>query len=164
MSATEWASTLQQSDEFRGRLVGLLAPLPEPNLFGWAWALTTIGGQPVLIGAVARSHSLRHHPALDADHIAATDNVPHMLMQAGERQAAVRLFLVLGHSSAVMMVAVAVPAMGPPASALFLFVIATADLMVPGEACRTDICCDSRSQMHECRQGFALGTNHNKRI
>ena len=121
MSATEWASPLQQSDEFRGRLVRLLALLSEPNLF--AWALTIICGQPVLIGTVARSYTFEHYPALGADHTAATDNVPYALMQAGEREVAIRLFLVLERSSTLMMaaVAVAVPAMGPPASALFPF-------------------------------------------
>jgi hypothetical protein len=136
MSATEWASPLQQSDEFRGRLVRLFARLSEPNLF--AWALTIICGQPVLIGTVARSYTFEHYPALGADHTAATDNVPYALMQAGEREAAIRLFLVLERSSALMIaaVAVAVPAMEPPASALFLFAIPTGNLMKPSGAAR----------------------------
>jgi high-affinity nickel-transport protein len=150
MSATEHASAFQQSDGFRGRLIGLLSALTATNLLAWAWALTAFAGQPVLIGTAVLAYSLGLRHALDADHIAAIDNVTRKLMQEGKRPVAVGLFFALGHSSVVMVASVAIAAaaksftdqfaayreiggvLGTSASALFLFAIATANLIVLG--------------------------------
>src|SRR6267154_3887403 len=54
------------------------------NLAAWAWALTAFHHYPVLLGTafLAYSFGLRH--AVDADHIAAIDNVSRKLMQEGK--------------------------------------------------------------------------------
>jgi len=53
------------------------------NLFAWAWALAEFGGRSALLGTALLSYifGLRH--AVDADHIAAIDNVVRKLMQDG---------------------------------------------------------------------------------
>src|ERR1700737_1363678 len=110
MSATEHASTSSQSDGFRGRLIGLLSALVATNLLAWAWALTAFDGQPVLIGTAVLAYSLGLRHALDADHIAAIDNVTRKLMQEGKRPVAVGLFFALGHSAVVLLASVAIAA------------------------------------------------------
>jgi nickel/cobalt transporter (NiCoT) family protein len=136
------------SDGFRRRLVGVLSALILANLLAWGWALTAFAAQPVLMGTAVLAYSLGLRHALDADHIAAIDNVTRKLMQEGKRPVAVGLFFALGHSAVVMLasVAIAVTAksftdevapyrkiggiIGTSASALFLFIIATANLIV----------------------------------
>src|SRR6185437_2706944 len=49
---------------------------------------------------------LRH--AVDADHIAAIDNVTRRLMQDGQRPAAVGLFFSMGHSTVVALASAAI--------------------------------------------------------
>ena len=150
MSVTEHASPFSQSDGFRGRLIGIFCGLVATNLLAWAWALTAFAGQPVLIGTAVLAYSLGLRHALDADHIAAIDNVTRKLMQEGKRPVSVGLFFALGHSSVVMTASVAIAAaaksftdqfaayreigavLGTSASALFLFAIAAANLMVLG--------------------------------
>ena len=61
----------------------------------------TFRGHPVLLGTalLAYSFGLRH--AVDADHIAAIDNVTRKLMQEGKRPVSVGFFFALGHSTVV---------------------------------------------------------------
>lgn len=95
---------------------------------------------------LAYSLGLRH--AIDPDHIAAIDNVTRKLMQDGQRPVAVGFFFALGHSTVVVVASLAVALttsvltdkfaayrqiggiLGTSASALFLFIIAVANLMV----------------------------------
>ena len=67
-------------------------------------------GHPALLGTalLAYGFGLRH--AVDADHIAAIDNVTRKLMQEGKRPIGVGFFFALGHSSIVLVVATAVAA------------------------------------------------------
>jgi nickel/cobalt transporter (NiCoT) family protein len=138
------------ADGFRGRLIGVLSALVAANLLAWAWALTAFAGQPVLIGTAVLAYSLGLRHALDADHIAAIDNVTRKLMQERKRPVAVGLFFALGHSSVVLAASVAIAlaaksftdqfaayreiggVIGTAASALFLFIIAAANLVVLG--------------------------------
>ena len=73
------------------------------NVAAWAWALIAFHDHPVLLGTcfLAYSFGLRH--AVDADHIAAIDNVTRKLMQEGKRPLAVGLFFSLGHSTVVVL-------------------------------------------------------------
>jgi high-affinity nickel-transport protein len=102
----------------------------------------------VLLGAaiLAYTFGLRH--AVDADHVAAIDNVTRKLMQEGKRPVAVGFFFALGHSTVVVLASLAVALtanalsdrlvsyreiggiVGTSASALFLFLIAIANLIV----------------------------------
>ena len=77
----------------RGRVVGLYAALIGANVAAWAWALAVLHDTPVLLGTapLAYGFGLRH--AVDADHIAAIDNVTRKLMQAGQRPIGVGLLV-----------------------------------------------------------------------
>jgi high-affinity nickel-transport protein len=74
----------------------------------WAWAWLALRGQPVLLGTAAVAYGLGLRHAVDADHIAAIDNVTRKLMQQGKRPVAVGLFFALGHSSVVFLASAAV--------------------------------------------------------
>jgi high-affinity nickel-transport protein len=118
------------------------------NIAAWAWALIAFRDYPVLLGTamLAYSFGLRH--AFDADHIAAIDNVTRKLMQEGKRPVGVGLFFSLGHSTIVVGLSIAIAltatalqsqfdtfktvggVIGTLVSALFLFVIAFANILV----------------------------------
>ncbi len=87
----------------RARLVVLYTLLAAANLAAWAWAWASFGGRPALLGSalLAWVFGLRH--AMDADHIAAIDNVVRKLMQEGRRPTLVGLFFSLGHSTIVVL-------------------------------------------------------------
>src|SRR3984957_5924246 len=91
----------------RGPLIGIYGWLVAANLAAWAWAFLIFHGQPLLLGTalLAYGFGLRH--AVDADHIAAIDNVTRKLMQEGKRPIGVGFFFALGHST-VVIIAVAV--------------------------------------------------------
>jgi high-affinity nickel-transport protein len=133
---------------FRARVIAIYAFLIAANLAAWIWALLAFAHQPVLIGTAVLAYSLGLRHAIDADHIAAIDNVTRKLMQEGQRPVAVGFFFALGHSTVVMVASLAVALtanalseelasyreiggiIGTSASALFLFIIAIANLVV----------------------------------
>ena len=92
----------------RRKLALLYAGLLGANLAVWAWAVTAYRDHPVLLGTalLAYGFGLRH--AVDADHIAAIDNVTRRLMQGGRQPVTVGLFFALGHSSVVVLASIAV--------------------------------------------------------
>ena len=132
----------------RGELWGLFGLLLAANACAWVWALVVFGGQPALLGTalLAYTFGLRH--AVDADHIAAIDNVVRKLMQVGQRPLWVGFFFALGHSTVVVLATVAIAAtaaalqgrfenfrevggvIGTGVSALFLLSIAFVNLIV----------------------------------
>ena len=83
------------------------------NVGAWAWALLLFHDHPLLLGTalLAYGFGLRH--AVDADHIAAIDNVTRKLMQEGQRPVAVGFFFSLGHSTVVVLAAVGVAVTAP---------------------------------------------------
>src|ERR1700743_3884998 len=89
----------------RPRLITLYAVLIAANLGAWAWALIAFRHHPLLLGTalLAYGFGLRH--AVDADHIAAIDNVTRKLMQEGKRPVPVGSFFALGHSAVVILAA-----------------------------------------------------------
>src|ERR1700753_3396173 len=93
---------------FRIEVTALYAVLIGANLVCWIWALWSFAHQPVLIGTAVLAYSLGLRHAIDADHIAAIDNVTRKLMQEGKRPIAVGLFFALGHSTVVVLASVAV--------------------------------------------------------
>jgi high-affinity nickel-transport protein len=133
---------------FRGRMIGIYGILLVANVAAWISAFIVFAHQPVLIGTAVLAYSLGLRHAIDADHIAAIDNVTRTLMQAGKRPVAVGFFFALGHSTVVVLASVSVAltahamtvkfaayraiggVLGTSASALFLFVIAIANLVV----------------------------------
>jgi high-affinity nickel-transport protein len=86
------------STEVRAKIIGLYAFLFAANIGGWIWAIAAFHNSPVLIGTslLAWAYGLRH--AVDADHIAAIDNVTRKLMQEGKRPITVGFFFAMGHS------------------------------------------------------------------
>jgi nickel/cobalt transporter (NiCoT) family protein len=132
----------------RGRIVAIYGLLVFANIASWMWAFIAFAGKPVLIGTAVLAYSLGLRHAIDADHIAAIDNVTRKLMQEGKRPVAVGFFFALGHSTVVMVASLAVALtatalsdelvsyreiggiIGTSASALFLFIIAIANLVV----------------------------------
>lgn len=128
--------------------LGLLTSLILANVAAWAWAFVAFHGQPFLLGTALLAWSLGLRHAVDADHIAAIDNVTRKLMQAGRPSVTIGLFFALGHSAVVALVvaglAVAAPLLGGRleafkeiggligalASSLFLFAIALVNLVI----------------------------------
>jgi high-affinity nickel-transport protein len=92
-----------QDAELGGKVAGIYAVLVAANVLAWIWALVAFHDYPVLVGTafLAYTFGLRH--AVDADHIAAIDNVTRKLMQEGKRPLGVGLFFSLGHSTVVVM-------------------------------------------------------------
>jgi nickel/cobalt transporter (NiCoT) family protein len=140
-TAPEWLG-------FRGRLVAIYGILIVANVAAWLWALIAFSQQPILMGTAVLAYSLGLRHAIDPDHIAAIDNVTRKLMQEGQRPVAVGFFFALGHSTVVVAASIAIALaanaltarfaayreiggmIGTSASALFLFVIAAANLNV----------------------------------
>lgn len=125
----------------------LFGGLIAANVAAWAWAFAAFGDRPTIMATalLAWVFGLRH--AVDADHIAAIDNVVRKLMQAGETPRSVGLYFALGHSTVVvvatMLLAFGVVSLGGDSllkeiggligtsvSALFLLVIAAINLAI----------------------------------
>src|SRR5271157_2952689 len=93
------------SGNFRNRIVGIYSFLVAVNIGAWVWAIIAFRDRPVLLGTaiLAYTFGLRH--AVDADHIAAIDNVTRKLMQDGKRPVSVGFYFALGHSTIVIIAA-----------------------------------------------------------
>ena len=135
-------------DGARGKVIGLYTILISANAVTWLWALVAFRDNTLLLGTafLAYSFGLRH--AFDADHIAAIDNITRKLMQEGRRPLAVGFFFSLGHSTIVIGLVLALAltttalqgrfaalkdiggVIGTSVSALFLFTIAAANIVV----------------------------------
>ena len=91
----------------RRRLGGFFAAVALLHVVGWGALLLTAGSHPELLGlgALAYTFGLRH--AFDADHIAAIDNTTRKLLQDGRKPVGAGFFFSLGHSSVVLLIAVA---------------------------------------------------------
>ena len=126
----------------------LFAGLIAANLGAWAWAWAAFHDRPILLGSafLAWTFGLRH--AVDADHIAAIDNVVRKLIQDGRRPLTAGLWFSLGHSTIVILASLAVASMaqalqrvlegwqaigslvGTSVSATFLLAIGCANLFI----------------------------------
>ena len=146
---------IRESAGLRGRIIGIYALLILATLAAWAWAALLFRHQPVLLGTalLAYGFGLRH--AVDADHIAAIDNVTRKLMQEGKRPVGVGFCFAMGHSAVVVLAAAAVAAtaasmegrfeplkglggvISTSVSALFLFAIAAINLLILRSVWRT---------------------------
>jgi nickel/cobalt transporter (NiCoT) family protein len=94
--------------DLRRRLIAVYSVLIGGNILIWLWALVVLGDRPLLLGTalLAYTFGLRH--AVDADHIAAIDNVTRKLMQQGQRPIGVGFFFSLGHSAIVVLMSIGV--------------------------------------------------------
>jgi nickel/cobalt transporter (NiCoT) family protein len=139
----------------RGRAARLLVALVVANVAVWAWALSAFHAYPLLLGTALLAYGLGVRHAIDADHIAAIDNVTRKLMHGGKRPIGVGFFFSLGHSTVVVLasIAIAVTAtaltrqfaafhaigsmIGTVVSALFLLVIAIMNVFILVSVYRT---------------------------
>jgi len=132
----------------KSKVAGIYGVLLAFNAVAWFWAFVAFRHYPLLLGTafLAYSFGLRH--AVDADHIAAIDNVTRKLMHEGKRPVAVGFLFSLGHSTIVVLGSAAIAGtalllqhradvfrniggiVGTLVSSLFLFGIAFANLIV----------------------------------
>jgi high-affinity nickel-transport protein len=93
------------SDKLRNRIIGIYSFLAAVNIGAWIWAIIAFHDKPILFGTafLAYTFGLRH--AVDADHIAAIDNVTRKLMQDGQRPVSVGFYFAFGHSTIVFIAA-----------------------------------------------------------
>ena len=94
----------------RGRVVLLFVLLGVANVAAWAWAAVAFRHYPVLLGTAMLAYGLGLRHAIDADHIAAIDNVTRKLVADGERPIGVGLIFSLGHSTVVVAASIAIAA------------------------------------------------------
>ena len=126
----------------------LFAGLVAANLAAWIWAWLAFHDRPLLLGSafLAWMFGLRH--AVDADHIAAIDNVVRKLVQDGRRPLTAGLWFSLGHSTIVVLASLGVAGtaramvhamagweafgslIGTSVSAVFLLAIGAANLFI----------------------------------
>ena len=130
------------------RIISIYAVLVAANVAAWSWAFVAFHDHPILLGTcfLAYSFGLRH--AVDADHIAAIDNVTRKLMQEGKQPLTVGLFFSLGHSTVVILATIGIALassafkhqleefrtvgslIGVSVSAAFLLIIAAINLLI----------------------------------
>ncbi|WP_456713547.1 HoxN/HupN/NixA family nickel/cobalt transporter [Bradyrhizobium sp. USDA 4353] len=133
----------------RARSVALVAGLVLANALAWAWAFALYADRPAIVGTALLAWLLGLRHAVDADHIAAIDNVVRKLVQDGDRPRAAGLYFALGHSSVVVIATIVVSlvagadllsedstiraiggTIGTSVSAGFLLLIAVANLIL----------------------------------
>ncbi len=78
------------------------------NLAAWALALAVFHSCVVALGWCFAAYGFGLQHAVDADHLAAIDNVTRKLMQENKRPVAVGLFFSLGHSTVVVLLSLLV--------------------------------------------------------
>ena len=137
------------------KIVNLYVFLILSNIAVWMLALFIFHDFPLLIGSsvLAYSFGLRH--AVDADHIAAIDNVTRKLMQDGKKPISVGFFFSLGHSTIVVLLTIAIALtagniqqnmpqfkevgglIGTSVSALFLLFIAALNMVILWDVFKT---------------------------
>ena len=109
----ELAARAKGRGEVRRAIIAVYALLAAGNIAAWAWALVVFADQPLALGSafVAYSFGLRH--AVDADHIAAIDNVTRKLVHEGGRPVTTGLYFSIGHSTVVCLAAAVIAATTP---------------------------------------------------
>lgn len=93
---------------FRRPVAGLAAVLVAANAGAWLWAVLVFRDYPVLLGTALLAYGLGLRHAVDADHIAAIDNVTRKLRQEGQRPVTVGFWFSLGHSTVVILATVGI--------------------------------------------------------
>lgn len=96
------------TSDMRGKVIGIYGFLLAMNIGAWIWAFASFHDQPEMLGIslLAYTFGLRH--AVDADHIAAIDNVTRKLMQEKKRPIAVGFFFSMGHSLVLLIGVIAI--------------------------------------------------------
>ena len=140
---TYLTSALDDASSHQSRkIVAIYVLLFAANAAVWTWAFSVLAGQPRLLGTAFLAYVLGLRHAVDADHIAAIDNVVRKLMQEGKRPVSAGLFFSLGHSL-IVTIAVAVivgtafvpfkvvgAVIGTGTSAFFLLTVAAINVVI----------------------------------
>ena len=118
------------------------------NISAWSGALLLFQQHPLLLGTALLSFGLGLRHAVDADHIAAIDNVTRKLIQTEQRPIGVGFFFALGHSTVVLFACITIAwasaeiatrfeafkeigsLIGTLVSAFFLLIIATLNALI----------------------------------
>ncbi len=132
----------------RPKLIALYTILIAANALAWVWAIAVLQDHSLLLATAFIAYGLGLRHAVDADHIAAIDNVTRKLMQEGKRPITVGFFFALGHSTVVLGASIVIAltaaslqqrfpglidvggVVGTSVSALFLFAIAMINVVV----------------------------------
>ena len=141
--------------DIHGKVIGMYVFLLAANISAWVWAIIAFHSHPALLGTAVLAYSFGLRHAVDADHIAAIDNVTRKLMQENKRPIAVGFFFSLGHSlvlvlgvAAIVLTATALESqfqsfnndagvIGTIVSTTFLLLIAVMNLMIAISVYRT---------------------------
>lgn len=138
----------------RRRISLLFAALIAANILAWMWAYSLFHSQPLMLGTALLAWGLGLRHAVDADHIAAIDNVTRKLMQDGQRPIATGFWFAIGHSGIIGIASVGIAVttsalsrfgafkevggmIATVVSALFLFTIAGMNLHILRSVWRT---------------------------
>jgi nickel/cobalt transporter (NiCoT) family protein len=78
------------------------------NVTSWLTAWMLFSRDSALFGAAALAYILGLRHAVDADHIAAIDNVVRRLVQSGKRPVATGFFFSIGHSTVVLLAVIVI--------------------------------------------------------
>jgi nickel/cobalt transporter (NiCoT) family protein len=130
------------------KLTFIYAGLVGFNVVVWILTFVEFANRPTLMGTALLAYILGLRHAVDADHIAAIDNVVRKLMQENKRPLSVGLFFSLGHSTVVVLASIAIAfsaaslqarfetfrdsggVIGTAVSAIFLLAIALINVIV----------------------------------
>ena len=102
-----------KTSAIRGKVLAIYLLLIGLNGGAWAWAFIAFRDYSALLGTAFLAYSLGLRHAVDADHIAAIDNVTRKLMQEGKRPVAVGFLFSLGHSTIVFLACVGIALTAP---------------------------------------------------
>jgi high-affinity nickel-transport protein len=149
-------SAMERSERVaRAKTIAVYVILLAGNALAWLCAWTLFSDQPTLFGAAVLAYVLGLRHAVDADHVAAIDNVVRKLVQEGRKPISTGFFFSLGHSTVVVLAVLAVAttatalhdrfgaflsiggAVGKTVSAALLLAIGVANLIVLGQIWKT---------------------------
>ncbi|CAG8705456.1 5767_t:CDS:1, partial [Dentiscutata heterogama] len=104
------ASLLQKPNStiVKRKIIIILSALVLINIAAWIATAFAFRNYPSLIGTAALAYTLGLRHAVDADHLAAIDNVTRKLIQYGKYSVSVGLFFSLGHSTIVICASIAI--------------------------------------------------------
>ncbi len=98
----------ESAPDLKARLAAIGVLLAALNIGSWGWAAAAFHDKPAMLGVALVIYGLGLRHAVDADHIAAIDNVTRKLMGERQRPVAVGFFFAMGHSAVVVVAAAAV--------------------------------------------------------
>ena len=97
-----------ESGKLRRRILAVYLFLAGLNVAAWALASAMFYAYPAALSLCFLAYGLGLRHAVNADHIAAIDNVTRKLMQQGQKPVCVGFFFSLGHSTVVVLMSLLV--------------------------------------------------------